>query len=342
VLKPGLTISICSCERSELLRKVLQELFNDPQGDFFVDVILDGNNDFLSQDLCRSFEEYYPNRFRYFVREKKGLSEARNFALDVCRTQIIRLQDDDDILFANDVAKIRQFHLQNPRTALLTNTAILDVNLTDYADFVTGEGGQLFGYKFISKGVNGFDSFWGGRVSFPIDEVDFRFDTELTFGCEDIEFGFTFTEKIGPVYFDDKLVGVQIKPVTPQSMLARSIRQGFSQGYIAKKYPKSHPLHVWASKYAAVSAELTLDDLRSCTINLFRESIRLSKLEQKDLSDVFEKEFADSRKLIWGLSIDVAKSFGFRCFESKLSRMHLEHSIQRMEGVLVEFTGESV
>lgn len=91
---PIVTVAICTKNRSQLLRETLKSVLLQTVQDFEVVVVDDGGDD----DAESITKELSDPRIRYVWIEGKGISGARNVALDMSRGQYTAVIDDDDLM----------------------------------------------------------------------------------------------------------------------------------------------------------------------------------------------------------------------------------------------------
>ena len=158
-------------------------------------------------------------------------------------------QDDDDVVdpYAADALLNAHYGL-GPAAAVLGHTgnrrAPLELPIMLYLGC---EGGEMFNYRQVPKGPLGFDWFWGGRTSVVSTLArSVRFDEELQFGAEDIEFAFRAAQSDGlTVTYAPSVRSSMIRPLDIASFTRRCHRQGEAARYVATKYPHT-ALEEWA------------------------------------------------------------------------------------------------
>lgn len=79
------------------LNKCLDSLLNQHYKDFFVRLINDGSTD-SSYEIAYSYEQKHPNLFKVYSKSNGGLSDARNFGLDLSDSEYVAFIDSDDYI----------------------------------------------------------------------------------------------------------------------------------------------------------------------------------------------------------------------------------------------------
>ena len=92
---PLVSVVYATKGRAELLGESLRSVLTQSVQDFEVIVVDDGPEDDSTLHMVKSFQD---PRLRYFRQEAKGISAARNFALDNSRGNFTAVMDDDDLM----------------------------------------------------------------------------------------------------------------------------------------------------------------------------------------------------------------------------------------------------
>lgn len=313
-----LNIAIASRSRSNLLERVFDALMPKLPESVAVTLVIDGKDDLETLALASTIHDRYSDVFEYKVIEKSGLAIARNTLIDLCQSKYIRFQDDDDVLNVEMVERILKYHQQNPRTALLTNTKISSECSNPFMQYITGIGGQLFGYEKISQGFVGFTSFWGGRISLPVENIGInRFDPRLKFGSEDIDFGLRWTQNGGKIFYDEEIFATQIRSLNLTEMLERAFQQGRSQAYLVEN--REHiEITNWARHWTESDDTFHLEHMEVELCHFYIEARRLTQLSDEDIVTLFGEWGGLFLDFIWGRAINLAKSIGFESYRRKL------------------------
>lgn len=98
MIKVSVVVPVYNVEK--YLRKCLTSLANQTLQEMEVIVVNDGTKD-RSQDIIDEFVAAYPNKFRSFIKENGGLSDARNYGMPYCRGEYIGFVDSDDYVDAD-------------------------------------------------------------------------------------------------------------------------------------------------------------------------------------------------------------------------------------------------
>lgn len=91
---PLVTVAVCTKNRSQLLRETIQSVLLQTVQDFEIIIIDDGGTD----DTGAVVAEFDDSRIRYRRIESKGISGARNMALEMSRGRYTAVIDDDDLM----------------------------------------------------------------------------------------------------------------------------------------------------------------------------------------------------------------------------------------------------
>lgn len=92
---PLVSVVYATKDRAELLGESLRSVLTQSVQDFEVIVVDDGPED---DSTLRMVESFRDPRLRYFRQESKGISAARNLALDNTRGNFTAVMDDDDLM----------------------------------------------------------------------------------------------------------------------------------------------------------------------------------------------------------------------------------------------------
>lgn len=79
------------------LDKCLDSLVNQTINNYEIIVVNDGTKD-KSQEIIDKYVNKYPNIIRSFIKENGGLSDARNYGIERCKSKYISFVDGDDFL----------------------------------------------------------------------------------------------------------------------------------------------------------------------------------------------------------------------------------------------------
>jgi glycosyltransferase involved in cell wall biosynthesis len=256
---PELTIAIATRDRPQLLTDVLRSCAQQHLEDAFFEILVvpDGDTE-GTKAACESFaDELAQSRQRLSFRivepwsEPHGLAAARNVCADEARGRFVRFQDDDDILEPYAAEAMLSAHFEmGLRTAVLGYTGIANHLFGEpIMRYLFEDGGELFNYRHVPTGPLGFDWFWGGRTSVATDVArSVRFDENLRFGAEDIEFAYRARLQMGlNVRYVPVVRSFMIRCVDLESFALRCHRQGQAARYVATKHPGT-ALEKWAEE----------------------------------------------------------------------------------------------
>ena len=317
----SLDLAFATRDSSDLLPTTIGSLLPVLPDGVVITLVIDGEDDTESASFASEMKSKYDQKFSYKIIPRSGLAAARNTLISMTQSRFIRFQDDDDYLSIEMVIKIHEFHKNNSKIALLSKTIIGEDYLSPLMEYVTTKGGQLFGYEKFSRGQVGFDCFWGGRISLPVDQIgENRFDEALKFGCEDIDFGFRFINTGGRIFYDDKIYATQIRKLSLEQLLFRSYLQGRSQAYIVENR-NDRELVNWAKSYIQPAPNFNLELIELELSSFYSEALRIANLSKEDLEVLFGKSWQGYIGFIWGRSIDLAKSIGFESYSRKLPQV---------------------
>jgi glycosyltransferase involved in cell wall biosynthesis len=316
----NLTVSIITVGRSQLLEMVIHSLARNQKLPSFVDVIIDSETDFETQHVCEQFAEIYDDAFRWFAIKNSGVAAARNHAISLCRTQFIRLHDDDDIISFESILELGKRHEENPNGVFLTHTRLHEKFTRPFTDFLTKTPGYVFKYSGIpeNKALT-FDMFWGGRVSMPIKLFETEsFEEDLKFGAEDIEFAYRALNMPFVLSYLPDIEAVQLRDFDSNSFALRTVHQGFSQAYIAQKYPRGR-LHDWATIGIDRNLQLDLEEQVFYLKNLILESKRQDRMREGKPT-MFRRNTKNYSLSIWHALYNWSKNLGYYAYCQGVSR----------------------
>lgn len=103
------TVLIATRNRSASLHRTLDSLFcpsNCIVSDWEAVVVDNGSSD-STPELCASFHDRFPERFRFYTEKQKGKSRALNFGIAVARGELLAMTDDDVICAPDYITSIR-------------------------------------------------------------------------------------------------------------------------------------------------------------------------------------------------------------------------------------------
>lgn len=232
--KVSLSVIICTYNRSDYLRKVLESLKSQTltQDKFEIVIIDDGSSD-GTRDVAGEFSASLP--IRYFYQRNAGLASAKNHGIYASLGGLLFFLDDDDIATPNLLEEHLKAHQEYPAEnyAVLHYTAWApSLTVTPLMHFITEVGCFLFSYPYIKHGdILDYTNFWGGRTSCKRSFLIRHgvFNPVFRFGCEDIELGYRLSVHGLKVVYNSRAVALMIRPVGLDDFCKRLIKQGRSQ-----------------------------------------------------------------------------------------------------------------
>ncbi|MES2411561.1 MAG: glycosyltransferase, partial [Bacteroidota bacterium] len=153
------SIIIPCYNQAEFIEETLLSVFNQEYSQWECLLIDDGSTD-NTEDIVNKWVEK-DNRFSYYKKENKGVSEARNFGLDKAKGAFIQFLDSDDVL-ASDKLSLSMEAIQKHQ---------VDIVCTNYRMFskTTTNNSQPFSKleKFEFNFYN-LARFWNDGFTVPI------------------------------------------------------------------------------------------------------------------------------------------------------------------------------
>jgi glycosyltransferase involved in cell wall biosynthesis len=231
--KPFLSAVVCTYNRADLLRQMLESLCRQTLDRKAFEIVLidDGSSDNTGQ-VARAFESKLP--LRYSHQRNAGLASARNHGLFLACGDILLFLDDDDVahpgLLEAHCCSHRRF--PQPHYGVLGFTELDPAIASDpLMHFVTQIGCFLFSYPNLADGdILDFSYFWGGRSSckraFLLEHG--VFNPVFRFGCEDIELAFRLSRHGFKVVYNARAVSAMVRRVGYDDFCWRLFRQGQS------------------------------------------------------------------------------------------------------------------
>lgn len=254
--KPTLSVILTTYNRNDLLDQVLNGFTNqncDKQL-FELVVIDDGSN-----PSAQTVADKYRDRINvvYLHQENAGLAAARNNGIACANGEILLFSDDDDIPSPQLVAEHIKSHQAHPEP----NIAVLgrldwnkNLKITPMMDYITGVGGEYFGYSQMEHN-HFYDvwKWWGGLISAKkklLQSIDGPFDTNLRFGYEDTELACRMLHRNIKILYNKNAQSHIIRPINFKEFCQRRVKQGRALYYVAQKHP-----HIINQRYGLTNAE---------------------------------------------------------------------------------------
>tara|TARA_B100001287_G_scaffold35381_1_gene25037 strand:- start:83 stop:1012 length:930 start_codon:yes stop_codon:yes gene_type:complete len=96
-----LSITICTYNRIEYLKKCLKSILDQTQGSEIIEInIIDNNSTDTTKDYVFELQKKFPE-VNYFVEKRQGISFARNLSFEVCKGKFLAFVDDDAVINKN-------------------------------------------------------------------------------------------------------------------------------------------------------------------------------------------------------------------------------------------------
>ena len=96
-----LSITICTYNRIEYLKKCLKSILDQTQGSKIIEInIIDNNSTDTTKDYVTKLQKKFPE-VNYFVEKRQGISFARNLSFEVCKGMFLAFVDDDAVINKN-------------------------------------------------------------------------------------------------------------------------------------------------------------------------------------------------------------------------------------------------
>ena len=96
-----LSITICTYNRIEYLKKCLKSVLDQTQGKKSIEInIIDNNSTDNTKSYISEIQKKYPE-VNYYVEHKQGISFARNLSFEVCKGMFLAFVDDDAVINKN-------------------------------------------------------------------------------------------------------------------------------------------------------------------------------------------------------------------------------------------------
>ena len=239
-----LSVVLTTCNRPDMLRQVLDGFATQTaqRNEFEVIVVDDGSQPPV-KELVESFSPKLD--IQYIYQENKGLAAARNTGIKAVRGEIVLFHDDDNLPEANLVAEHIKSHRQHPEE----NIAVLgylawhpELKITPLMHYITGPGGQYFGYTKMHDGQS-YDAWkwWGGLISAKMSmmkTVEGPFDEQFRFGYEDTELVCRLLNRDIKILYNSRAKSFIIHSMSFEDFCRRRIKQGHSLYHLARKHPQ--------------------------------------------------------------------------------------------------------
>ena len=236
-----LSVVITAYNRPELLDMVMDGFTRQKAAkDIYEVIVVDASEPSL-EHIAKKYESVI--NVVYVYERGCGLSEARNLGIRAAKGEFVLFSDDDDIPSADLISEHLRSHRENPdeRIAVLGHLEWHpDLKVTAFMHYVTGPGGEYFGYSKMQDGecYNAW-KWWGGLISAKkslLDRVG-PFDENLRFGYEDTELVCRMLFKSVKVLYNAKAKSFIVRPTDFDDFCKRRYEQGKALHYVAQKHP---------------------------------------------------------------------------------------------------------
>jgi len=96
-----LSITICTYNRLEYLKKCLTSILDQTQGSQIIEInIIDNNSTDDTKNYISERQKKFPE-INYYIEKKQGISHARNLSFKVCKGDFLAFVDDDAVINKN-------------------------------------------------------------------------------------------------------------------------------------------------------------------------------------------------------------------------------------------------
>lgn len=240
---PFLSVIIPTFNRAPQLERCLDALKNQglAQEGFEIIVVDDGSND-STQILLRAKKEEMENLL-FFYQKNSGQGNARNYALEQARGQIVLFIGDDIYATPRFLEEHLKFHQENSEIeAACLGLTLWDPSkpVTPFMEWLT-HGGPQFAYHQLQVGQE--ISFWHFYTSNLSLKKDFmahnKFDRDFRgYGWEDIELGYRLVQRGLKLIYTPSCLAVHDHPMEESSLKDRMFKIGKNAVLFQKKQPE--------------------------------------------------------------------------------------------------------
>jgi glycosyltransferase involved in cell wall biosynthesis len=278
--KPRISVVLTAFNRPDMLKTVLDGFTRQTaaRSDFEI-VLVDDGSSLPLRELAGTFK----NRIdiNYIFQKNGGLAAARNTGIAAARGQIILFHDDDDL---PDSALIAE-HLESHRKYPDENVAVLgrldwhqDLTVTPLMHYITGTGGQYFGFTKMQDG-NFYEpwKWWGGLISAKaslLKGLAGPFDPTFRFGYEDTELVCRLLDRGVKILYNAGARKYILRPMNFEEFCARRVRQGRAMYHLACKHPA-----IAIKRYELAEAEKQYQAIYSPNLSKWRALVLKYELQ---------------------------------------------------------------
>lgn len=203
--------------RLDILKESLSRIEKQalPKEDFNLIIADDGSSD-GTKEFLEEYSKHAPVNFKFFCSDHSGPASARNTALANAEGKIILSVGDDMLMDEDFVQNHLRFHEEYPHAGHACLGMVewaKDIGITPLMKFITGEGGEQFGYAGLDrKDIDklGYEYFWSSNISFkrllPLTYGLFNDKIFRHAMWEDIELGHRLADAGLVIHFRKKFV----------------------------------------------------------------------------------------------------------------------------------------
>lgn len=240
---PVLSVVLTAYNRADMLRQALDGFAAQtaPRNAFEVIVVDDG-----SQSPVKELVESYSSNLdiKYIYQDNSGLAAARNTGITAVRGEIVLFHDDDDLPHPDLIAEHIKSHRRYPDESIAVIGHLEwhpSIKVTPLMHYITGPGGQYFGYTKMQDG-RAYDAWkwWGGLISAKtslLKSMESPFDPIFRFGCEDAELTCRLIPRNIAIVYNANAKKYVLRPMDFEEFSRRRVKQGRAMYHLAQKHP---------------------------------------------------------------------------------------------------------
>ena len=238
-----LSVVLTTFSHAALLPQVLEGFAaqSAPKDSFEIVLVDDG-----STPPAKQVADVFADKLNinYIYQQNSGLAAARNTGIAAAKGDIILFHDDDDMPGPDLVAEHIKSHTKHPAE----NIAVLGhldwhpgLTVTPLMHYVTGPGGQYFGFTQMSDGQFYVPwKWWGGLISAKkalLAKLNGPFDPIFRFGHEDTELICRLLDRDIKILYNANAKKTILRPIDFETFCKRCRNQGRSLFHLAQKHP---------------------------------------------------------------------------------------------------------
>lgn len=163
------TIVICTRNRADSLRRAVESVLcpgNLAAGPAWELLVVDNGSTDGTAQICREFEERFPNQFRFLMERRVGKSHALNTAIIAAKGEVLAFTDDDVLCSPDYIEAIRTVFTSVPADAAqgrvlldceggwpewLDEKYVMMADLRDFGDKIIPLDGTICGSNMIVR-----------------------------------------------------------------------------------------------------------------------------------------------------------------------------------------------